>query len=151
MARPSWMTDRKRVDATKGVTINIRQHHIDAAVALSGPECVAALCTLNALDAAYVWFYRSKAYVAWDETGDIMRYQNSHSLVKNVIEILDDPKRLNSEIKPGLYDLLPPPPNQRLGMNRDAKNPGAKGPKSDRGHRVMGRMTLAERVPQEVN
>jgi len=140
MARPHWMTGREVKDADHPVTINIRQHHINEAVSQDGENCVAARCTLQALDASHVWFYRSKAYIAWDDDEPILRYQNSAPLIRKVIEILDDSERDNSTIEPGLYTLLPPPPGQRLGLNRAARSETPRGPKRDRGHRVMGRM-----------
>jgi hypothetical protein len=140
MARPDWMLERDVIDATHRVTINIRQHHIDEATSQSGSDCVAARCTLQALDAKAVWFYRSKAYVIWDDDGPIQRYQNSQQLIRNVIKILDDDTKPNSQIQPGLYDLLPPPPAQKLGVDRRAKKPGSRPPKRDAGHRVMGRL-----------
>jgi hypothetical protein len=141
MARPQWMREREVQDAQRPVTINIRQKHINDAVALNGAECVAGRCTLQALDAAYVWFYRSKAYVAWDDNGPILRYQNSQPLIKKVIEILDDPKRPNSEIKPGLYDLRAPTGAQKLGTDRSRKGPKRTKHTAHARHRVVGRIT----------
>jgi hypothetical protein len=146
MARPDWMMGKVVKDATRPVTINIRQHHIDEAVGLKGDQCVAARCTLQALDASHVWFYRSKAYVEWDDSGVILRYQNSDSLIRKVIQILDDPKRKNSEIQPGLYNLNPPPPTQALGVDRQPK-PGRQKRKPHtvhKSHRITGRITAAK-------
>ena len=145
MARPDWMLGKVVKDATRPVTINIRQHHIDEAVSLRGDQCVAARCTLQALDASHVWFYRSKAYVEWDDSGVILRYQNSDALVRNVIMILDDPQRDNAGIKPGLYNLTPPPPTQALGVDRRPKPDSEKrGPRPNKTHRVTGRITAAK-------
>lgn len=143
MARPDWMTGRDVQDARRGVTINIRQQHIDEAVSQKGDACVAARCTLDALGAAQVWFYRSKAYVAWDDDGPILRYQNSKALIERVIVILDDPKRSNKKIKPGLYDLKAPAPAQRLGVDRSAKGPSRVPHAAHARHRVMGRVLAA--------
>lgn len=144
MARPEWMKGREIIDATEAVTINIRQHHIDEAEPLNGARCVAGRCTLQALDAAFAWYYRSKAYVAWDDNSPLIRYHLSARLIRDVVMILDDPKRPNSEIRPGLYRLLPVPAKQRLGVDRTRKPNSPRRPaKGDRGHRVMGRMTAA--------
>ncbi len=144
MARPSWMLGKTVEDAIRGVTINIRQRHIDDAVSLNGEQCVAARCVLQSLDASHVWFYRSKAYVEWDDSAVILRYQNSASLMRNVIEILDDPLRDKSEIKPGLYDLLPPAPAQRLGVNRHPRSDDKREPHdSHAAHRIVGRIAAA--------
>lgn len=144
MARPYWMTGKTIEDAREGVTINIRQEHIDGAEALNGEKCVAGRCTLQALGATAVWFYRSKAYVAWDDDSPILRYQNSARLIRKVIEVLDDPKRSNTEIEPGLYQLLPPPPGQRLGRDRTPKDKRRKKHLTHRSHHVTGRMTAAK-------
>jgi hypothetical protein len=143
MARPSWMTGKDIRDATESVTINIRQRDIIGAEASNGSECVAARCTLRALDANAVYFYRSKAYVQWDDEGVIERYQLSTPLIRNVVEVLDDPHRSNDEILPGRYELKPPPPGQRLGLSRVAKTPGVRAGRKDRGHHVMGRVNAA--------
>lgn len=144
MARPEWMKDRKILDATEGVTINIRQHHIDNATPLNGAECVAGRCTLQALGASFAWFFRSKAYVAWDDDAPLIRYQLSARLIRDVVMVLDDPKRSNDEIRPGLYQLLPVSPAQRLGVDRSRKSGAVpRSPRNDQGHRVMGRITAA--------
>lgn len=144
MARPDWMLGYPTQDAKRRVTLNIRQRDIDDATSLDPEACIAALCTLRALDAIHVWVYRSKCYVQWDDGGPILRYQNSRALIENVIKVLDDPHLSNADIKPGLYDLLPPTPAQALGVDRTARNPGARAGRRDRGHRVMGRV-LASR------
>jgi len=146
MTRLAWMKNYEVFDASGGVSINIRQHHIDDAVSLNGEACVAARCTLQALDAVQVWFYRSKAYIQWDEGGPVYRYQNSSPLINNVIKILDDPKKSNKKIKPGLYNLLPPAPAQRLGVDRTAKEKRGTRPKHEghKSHRVMGRVVAAK-------
>jgi hypothetical protein len=46
-------------------------------------------------------------------------------LYRKVICILDDPERPNTDITPGVYDLLPPAPGQQLGVDRHPR-PGAK-------------------------
>ncbi len=149
MARPYWMAGREVLDAKRPVTINIRGKHIEDAVAMNGEQCVAGRCTLQALDAQYCWFYRNVCYVAWDDDGPIYRYSNSMSLIKNVIRILDDPRRSNSEIKPGLYTLTPPRPTQRLGVNRTPKA-GAKKrakPKNAKGRSVvLGRVSAVRHL-----
>jgi hypothetical protein len=84
--------------------------------------------------------------VEWDNDTVVLRYQLSNHLIKNVIEILDDPKRDNSEIKPGLYNLLPPPPEQRLGKDRTPKpgRPKRNPHKRHKHHRVTGRMSATK-------
>lgn len=152
MARPEWMLGREILDSNKHVGINIRARDVVGAVPLNGEKCVIGRCVLRALDAQYIWVYRSKAYVAWDDDGPIYRYVLPQPLVENVVKVLDDPERDNSEIKPGMYELRAVPPGQRLGVDRRARSDAKKrGPKKDRGHRVMGRITAAEsvRIAQE--
>ena len=144
MARPDWMTYREVVDADRPVTLNIRQHDIDEGKALDPENCIAARCILRALDASYVWVYRSKAYVVWDDGQPIQRYQNSKALESKVIKVLDDPNRPNTDIKPGLYDLLPPTAAQALGRDRTARKPNTRSKRKDRGHRVIGRLVAAK-------
>lgn len=143
MARPKWMTGVPVEDETRHrVTINITRADIVDAVALNGEKCVAGRATCRALAAHNVWFYRSKALVQWDEGTTIRRYQLSRPLIEKVVKVLDDPHRSNEEIEPGLYYLLPIAPGQRLGLDR-SRRPGSplRGPKPDRGHRIMGRIT----------
>jgi hypothetical protein len=139
------MVGKKIVDSYHTVTINIRQRDIDGATPRDGRDCVAGRCVLRTLDAEVVYFYRSKAYVQWDDEQVMVRYHLSRDLQKKVIEVLDDPHRPNSEIQPGLYELQPVPPRQRLGLDRTPKNPGTRAKRVDRGHRVMGRVTAAYR------
>jgi len=124
-SHPNWMKGKKRVDAKRRVSMNITQSDIDGAVPGDGESCVAALCALRAFSAAHVYFYKATIYVQWDEGDIIFRYKPSGPLYRNVIRILDDPDKPNSDIQPGVYDLLPPPPGQRLGLNRSRK-PGSK-------------------------
>ena len=149
MARPAWAKGLVIQDAKQLATINIRGRDITGAVPNRGDCCVAARCTVRALDAHLVYFYRSVAYVMWDEDRPVLRYKLSAALIKNVVEILDDDRRDNSEIRPGTYSLLPPPPAQRLGVNRTPK-PGAKKrvTRVDRGHvlRAMGRFSAASKT-----
>lgn len=126
MARPEWMAGREIKDATKAVTINIRKDHIEDALAGNGEKCVAGRCILQTLGATAVWVYRSKTYVVWDDDRPIQRYSNSSALVNRVIRILDDPTRDNKDIQPGLYDLRPPAPAQRLGVDRSPKKGSVK-------------------------
>lgn len=141
MAKPKWMKNIPCKDAEVPVTINIRQHHIDEAVASSATQCVVALCTLRALDAKHVWIYRSKAYVVWDDGQPIRRYQNSQDLIKRVINPLDSGHP--ELIQPGMYTLNVPTPAQALGRDRRAKNPGTRRKRIDRGHRMIGRLNAS--------
>jgi hypothetical protein len=147
MARPQFLEGREIVDAIRPASINIRQRHIDDAVAGNGEKCVAGKCMLQSLDAAWVWVYRSVTYVVWDDDGPAVRYRNSDALMNNVIKVLDDPKQDNSKIKAGVYDLVAPSPTQRLGVNRKAR-PGAKkrsvSPTGVRKARFLGRVTSAK-------
>jgi hypothetical protein len=149
MARPDWMKDREIIDYTGDlpITINIRRSDIENAVPLNGVDCVAGRCTLRALAAQMAYFYRSVAYIAWDDDGPLIRYRLSARLVRMVIKVLDDPLVPNTDIEPGQYALLPVPPKQRLGVNRvRAEDAPRRAPRRDRGHRVVGRVTAARHI-----
>lgn len=139
----SWMTGKEKKDARRSVTINITQADIDEAVAGHGQQCVAAVCTLRALSAAHVYFFRSKVYVQWDEKPVVTRYEASKDLMRNVIQILDDEDQDNSKIKPGLYTLKAPSPTQRLGVKRDRGVTGKTRPASGKNRRAVAYTRLA--------
>jgi len=143
MARPAWAYGMDLVDATDPITINIRQHHIDDAVAGKGDKCVAARCIRHTLEACSVYIYRSKAYIALDQTGPALRYQLPSKMVRDVIVHLDNSEP--QKIVPGIYTLMPPPPGQRLGIDRQPKEGRPKrGPRPNKSHAFLGRVSAAK-------
>jgi hypothetical protein len=131
----SMVRDATAADA---VSFNIRNRDMIDAVPKNGKLCVAGKCVGRALDAKAVWFYRSVCYVQWDEGQPILRYKNSAKLIRHVIDPLDQDRE--GDIKPGIYQLLPPTTAQRLGRDRTSKNPGSRNPRVDRGHKQVGRI-----------
>jgi hypothetical protein len=113
MRFPSWLQKVEKVDATKPCTLNVLPKDIEGARPENGAKCVAARCVKRALGAKHVYFYRTTAYILFGDGRPVERFVTSGALLRNVIHPLDTGKL--GRIKPGRYDLLPPPESYRLG------------------------------------
>jgi hypothetical protein len=105
---PNAFKGKEWIPAPRGIDVNVRQRDIDAAIPQSGNECVFAQCALRALDAVDVHFYRTVAYVQFDEGQPYWKLEiREHSpAFTDVIEPLD--RGDFASIRPGIYRLEKP-------------------------------------------
>jgi hypothetical protein len=110
---PKWLREREKVDASQGCTVNVTDGDIERAKPQNGAHCALARCAKRAFGARHAFFYRSTGYVEFGDGRPVERFVPSKPLFHDVIAPLDAGRF--KAIKPGRYELLPPPPSRRQG------------------------------------